>query len=130
MATISHLGNFPFCATPAQPWDGIHRSLFITGDGRTYPSQLNGGTLPPPFIPNLSKNYGPVFGQGTLHPVGFTLEEMTELFWRIAVWEVTMTLLPNEGPAIATVTAPFFTAGTLTQEYLYEGLSFDEETRA
>ena len=56
-------GHFPFCPTPATEWDG--ETFFAW-----YPS-------------GSSTNYVPVFGHGTRHPIGFTVEELCILYWRV-----------------------------------------------
>lgn len=115
MASISFLDRFPFCVLPAQEWDGA-----------TVYTRAPVGYVPTTVPSASSESYSPVFGEGTHYPVGFTLEEVIELYWRIAVWEVVLT--SNIGGTNSTLTFPLYigTVGRYAQ-FFYQGLETGED---
>jgi hypothetical protein len=72
MATVSHLGNFPFCVQEAEQWDG---STFVDYFGLRIPSQN-------------SSSYVPVCGAGTTYPVAMSLQDACTFYWRVKRWRV------------------------------------------
>ena len=97
MASITHLGYLPFCIPSAQPWDGL---TYYTGEYLYEPSNFAQYALSPFLFSNIpsasSIDFTPVYGQGTFYPVGFTLNELMELYWRVAAFEVTTKLLETD----------------------------------
>jgi hypothetical protein len=80
--TISTIGNFPFCiqdvaedGLPVEVWDGV---------------TFRGGRPSKSSSQNIT-----VVGEGTLFPVGLTLEEVMLMYWRVRRWNVN---LNEDGP--------------------------------
>ena len=103
MASVSFLDRFPFCVLPAQEWNGTT----VYTDGSTAAPSASSGS------------YSPVFGQGTHYPVGFTLDEVMELYWRIAAWEFVFT--SDIFDVETTLTLPFSWFQAYDSSYSYSG---------
>jgi hypothetical protein len=80
--------GFPFNIQNGELWDG---STF----------SVNGNVLSPDNPANEGEQFsgdaGGVFGPGTLAPVGFTLQQLVKLWWRIKTFHVSGSLLPGSG---------------------------------
>lgn len=75
MTSISHLGHFPFCVkrlaedgAPFEAWDGA-TYVFNSSNTSKRPSKTESSLVT-------------VYGTHTPYPVGFTLAELMEIFWR------------------------------------------------
>jgi len=86
MATVRHLGLFPFCVKefaedgePFEVWDGV--TLFKTTiDGEEGPS----------FPSKSSSELITVYGNGTEYNFGLTLSELMLIYWRVSKYKITI----------------------------------------
>ena len=81
MDNISHLGNLPFCILETdqngnefQEWDGV--TFFQAGPA--YANSASGSNTELILV----------YGTNTERPFGLTLEELSEMFWRVRGWEI------------------------------------------